>query len=97
VSGQAFTRDSVARFSVSFTDTLGAAVDPATVVFKYMTPDGTVTTKTYGTDAFPVKDSAGHYHADFTLNQAGTWRWKWLSTSPGASAEGSLTVHASSF
>jgi hypothetical protein len=97
VSATIFIRDQVARFSVVFTDANGAAVDPATVVFKYKTPDATITTKTYGTDAFPVKDSAGHYHADFTLNQAGTWLFKWLSTSPGASAEGALTVRASSF
>ncbi|KKL22915.1 hypothetical protein LCGC14_2430680, partial [marine sediment metagenome] len=39
------------RLSAAFTDLNDAAVDPTTVTVKHKTPDGTITTKVYLTDA----------------------------------------------
>lgn len=60
--------------------------DPTTVKVKVKNPAGTITTKTYLTDAEVVKDSAGIYHYDITLNASGSWWYRWESTGAAAGA-----------
>lgn len=87
------------RVAVAFTNTAtSAAVDPATVVFKYEDPSANVTTLTYPTDAALVKDSTGNYHVDINGDEAGVWFWEWRGTGDNqATVEGSFAVTESRF
>ena len=86
------------RVSVAFTNTLGAAVDPAVVKCQVRTPAGVVTTYTYGTDAAVIRDSTGNYHLDVDASAEGLWRYRWYSTGSGqAAAEGAFDVPDSLF
>jgi hypothetical protein len=76
----------VVRVSAPFR-TSGVAVDPTTVQAKIRTPDGTVTTYTYGTDSQLVKDSTGNYHVDVTTTADGTHTVRFSSTGVGAAAD----------
>lgn len=58
----------------------GAYVDPTTVTFYTIDPNGTVTTYVYGVDPEVIKDSVGHYHADVTLDVSGDWYYRWEGT-----------------
>lgn len=64
----------------------GVLVDPATVTFKLMKPDGTVTTATFPT-APVVKEAVGIYSAVITLDQEGDWAWRWETMGTGAAAD----------
>jgi len=75
------------RATAAFTDSGGSALDPDTVTVKYMAPDGTETTKVYGTDAEVVKDSTGNYHIDISVAAYGIWHYHWESTGTGQAAE----------
>lgn len=59
------------RITASFRNIAGTLANPTSVVLTVLAPDGTTTTPT------PVNDSAGVYHYDVTLDQAGVWRWGW--------------------
>lgn len=83
----------VIRQTATFTDTAGAATDPATVTFTFTNPAGTAVTYTYGTDAQPVRSAEGIYYVDISANLEGIWRWHWTSTGSGAaSTEGQFAV-----
>ncbi len=75
------------RATAAFTDSGGSALDPDTVTVKYKAPDGTETTKVYGTDAEVVKDSTGNYHIDISVTAHSTWYYRWESTGTGQAAE----------
>ncbi len=75
-----YDKGDLVRCAGVFTDSAGAAVDPDVVKFSFKTPDGTVTTYTYLTDAELARDSAGHYHVDVDAAADGTWWFRFLST-----------------
>lgn len=50
------------KWSVVFTDELGAAIDPDEVTFTLKAPDETETVFTYGTDEEVVRDDVGEFH-----------------------------------
>lgn len=77
----------LARCSGSFTDTAGAAMDPAAVFFKVKDPEGDITTYQYGFDVALVKDSVGNYHVDVNANKPGTWTYRFYSTGNGQAAD----------
>lgn len=52
----------------------GTGIDPATVLFDFRTPDGTLTTKT-GTGQI-VRDSAGAFHYVIRVEEAGQYHWR---------------------
>jgi hypothetical protein len=56
------------------------ATDPTTVRFRFVKPDGTVTTWVFGTDVQVVRDSAGLFHADVPADQPGKWFYRWEGT-----------------
>ena len=58
----------------------GLPTDPTTVILKYKSPGGTVTTWTFGVDTQVVKDSVGNYRADINANAGGTWYFRWEGT-----------------
>lgn len=65
----------------------GTLTDPAGIVFKFLDPDGTETSYTYGTDAELVKDSTGSYHVDVDGTTSGTWAYRWESTGGAQAAD----------
>jgi hypothetical protein len=74
---------------------LGGLIDPDVVKLSVRTPAGTVTTYEYGEDAGVEKDDVGQYHADITVDEKGTWHYRWWSTGDGqASEERHFTVRA---
>ena len=86
------------RLSAAFTDLNDAAVDPTTVTVKHKTPDGTITTKVYLTDAEVIKDSTGNYHIDVSVATYGVWRYRWIGTGAAqAAAEAEFLVAQSEF
>jgi len=86
------------RFSCTFKDLNGNAVDPTTVVFKIKDPSSNVTTYTYGTDSEVVKDSTGNYHVDYVVDESGTWSVRWEgSGNISAAGEQKIYVRISSF
>lgn len=88
------------RTSFVIKDADGNLADPTTVRCKYKDPEGTVTTKLYGTDSEVVRDSVGNYHLDFIVTSAGFWHWRWESEhvgSPHGADEGTVRVRSSEF
>ena len=67
------------RFSVIFKDAFTLAyIDPTTVTFKIRTPEnGAITIWVFGVDPEVIKDSVGHYHADYTADFPGYWLYRW--------------------
>jgi len=75
------------RVSAAFTNSVGAAVDPAVVKCQVRKPDGSITTLTYGTDAAVVKSAVGAYYLDVDANAEGVWRYRWYATGSGQAAD----------
>lgn len=91
---------SSSRLRVSFADSTGAAVDPATVLLRTRSPDpGAVeTTYTYGVDDGLVRAGIGRYYFDLVLTRAGVWAIRWIGQSElVAATEVSIPVKASRF
>lgn len=87
------------RVTVTFQDESGTGIDPDTVVLKTMSPCGTETTYTYGTDAEVQRETTGQYLGDITPDRAGRWRFRWESTGTETTTviEDSFIVQASKF
>ena len=84
------------RLSAGFTDSADAAQDPGGVQFKMRSPDGTVTSYVYGTDAQLVKDSTGNYHVDWLIASAGRHHYRFAGITSGqAAAEGEFRAQPS--
>lgn len=86
--------------SVSFTDSDVTPSDPITVVLKLRSPNGQLSTYTYGTDANVTKQSAGNYSATVTPNCAGRWFTRWEGTDAGGNViviEDNFNVQRSRF
>lgn len=88
---------SVARISVSITDSAtGLLVNPGELLLKVRPPAEGLYSLVYGVDPAIKKDADGVYHADFTLDKAGAWRWRWESAVPNVGVvEGELNVRPS--
>lgn len=81
------------KVSGVFTDEDDEDIDPTTVTFKFTDPSGNTTTYLYGTDDELVWDSKGHYHVNVSIDESGTWYYRWASTGTGQAAEeGSFVV-----
>lgn len=61
----------------------GILTDPSTLVAKVTSPDGTTTTYTYGSSAYPVRVSAGTYYVDVTPDISGNWAYRFQSGGTG--------------
>lgn len=86
------------RVSVTFVNSVGAAVDPATVKLQVCPPAGATTTYTYGADAAVVKAATGSYYLDVDANTIGEWSFRWYSIGSGqAAAESGFVVQPSVF
>jgi len=74
------------RCTGTFTDSAGAAVDPANVFVKIKDPSRNVDTYQYGVDSELVKSGTGVYYTDVDVDERGTWAYRWYSTGTGQAA-----------
>ncbi len=97
MSNNLYTIGQLVRVTGTFTNVAGAAADPTTIKFKYLTP-AAKTSLVYGTDGALVKDSTGVYHVDLTLDKEGKWRYRFEGTGALiAAGEGEFQVANSPF
>ena len=75
------------RCTGTFTDSDGAAIDPATVIFSVKDPSGNVDSYIYGVDAEVVKSATGVYYVDVDADESGDWWYRFHSTGTGKAAE----------
>jgi len=68
------------RCDVLFQTTAGVDTDPTTVTFTIRDPSGNETTYTYPPAGTIVRDAAGDYHADITIDEAGLWYYSWAGS-----------------
>lgn len=62
-------------------------VDPVTMEFHVKKPDGTTGTAT------PVSNgTTGYWKAEYTLDQYGTWEWRWNTETPRIISQGEIWV-----
>ena len=86
------------KLTAAFTNSAGAASDPAGLTFKVKNPNGNVTTYVYGTDSEVVKASVGNYYVEISATLAGTWHYRFAGTGNGQAAdEGSFSIETSEF
>ncbi len=87
------------RITATFSDDAGVLADPATVIFKTMSPAGKETVYTYGSSPELQRQSAGIYLCDFTPDEGGRWYYRWQSTGTGKTLakESSFIVQYSPF
>jgi hypothetical protein len=71
------------RIQGTFTDAAGAAFDPDVVTAKYLDPSGNATT-----DASPTKSATGVYYTDVTIDELGTWYYRFEGTAAGGAKQG---------
>ena len=93
-----YEKGDLVRASGAFTNVLGEALDPTTVIFQFKDPTGSTTSYTYGAASQVVKDSTGNYHVDVDASAVGTWYYRFYSTGTGQAAdEGKFIVEPSAF
>lgn len=85
------------RASVQFRTIAEVPVDPSGIVAKYKTPAGSVTTKTYGSDAEVVRTGTGAYYIDIDVSAAGTWYYRFNGTGTVAADEKSFVAEPTEF
>lgn len=84
------------RLSVTFTVS-STPTDPTTVTLKVEDPSGNEATYTYAL-AQVTRDDTGDYHYDLTLDEAGSWAYRWEGTGTVTAAyEATMFVKASRF
>lgn len=66
--------------TAAFAGSDGDPSDPTVVVFKTVSPYGTIKSYTYGTDGNVSKSSTGNYAAYFVADCSGLWRARWEGT-----------------
>lgn len=82
-----YAEGSLVKLTGTFTDEVGAAVDPSVVKVAIEKSDGTTTTYTYGTDPEVTKPSTGIYQIQVdTTGKPGYWHYRWYSTGSGQTA-----------
>lgn len=65
------------RLSAVFRNSAGAATDPTAPTLTYKKPSGTLVTVVSPT---LIKDSTGNYHYDVTLDESGSWWYRFSGT-----------------
>jgi hypothetical protein len=71
------------RIQGTFTDANNDAVDPDVVTVKYKDPSGTITT-----DTSPTNSAVGVYHVDVSVDESGTWHYRFAGTTSGGGLQG---------
>lgn len=68
------------RLKATFKDASAAVADPTTITVAIETPDGSVSSYVYGTDAEIVRDSTGIYYIDVVVDTPDTWSYSFAGT-----------------
>ncbi len=76
------------RCSTLFTNADDVATDPDNVFMQYRDPAGNITSLEYGVDAAVVRDSAGAYHADVDVDEAGDWWYRFYGVKDDGTFQG---------
>ncbi|MGH9766104.1 MAG: hypothetical protein ACREAB_01615 [Blastocatellia bacterium] len=88
----------VVRVSATFTNQVGAPVDPGGVTLKVKNPVGVKTSYVYVVDLALIRDSPGNYHLDLEPAIQGVWTYRWEGTAPNKGAEeASFQISESAF
>lgn len=74
------------RLTGTFRNAAGTLTDPTTVTLKHEDPSGNETSLTYAGGTV-TKSSTGIYYADVTVDESGTWKYKWIGTGTVAQAD----------
>lgn len=86
------------RAAFSDPDLASQPVDPSSVVFKFKTPAGVVTSYTYGVGGQVVREATGQYRVDVSVGAAGSWYYRFEATGTyQAAQEASFTVTQGAF
>jgi hypothetical protein len=92
-----FDINSVVRLQGAFKNASDAAADPTTITLKYEDPSANETTLTFAATEL-TKASTGVYYFDLTVDESGTWYYRFESTGvPKTSAEDMFDVRVSKF
>lgn len=92
-----FDIDNVVRLEATFKNASDTNTDPTTVTLQHQDPTGNETTLTFAA-AELTNSAVGIYHFDLTVDEAGTWYYKFKSTgTPKTSAEDNFDVRVSEF
>lgn len=93
-----YDKGDLVRLTATFSDNESEAVDPDTVVCKVKDPTGSVSIYTYNADEELVRDSAGTFHLDVSVDFPGEYFYRFHSTGNGqAASESSFKVSSSAF
>jgi len=72
----------------TWTDSDDAALDPTAVFLVYKDPSGNVCDALqYGVGAEITKASTGVYTCNISIDEAGSWYYRWYSTGTGQAAQ----------
>lgn len=98
IPGRIYVNTTV-RVPVNYQNDQGENIDPDTITFRLIGPDGDVVTKVYGTDAEIAKTGTGDYYIDVMPDVAGRWHYRWDSTGTNmaSAVEGNFVVQRSAF
>lgn len=98
IPGKIYVNTTV-RIPVNYQNDQGEDVDPTTITFKLMGPDGDIDTYVYGTDDEVAKTSTGDYYIDVMPDFPGRWHYRWESTGTNMATvvEGDFVVQRSRF
>lgn len=83
--------------SAQFVDEDYDDIDPTTVTFKLMSPNGSSSTYVFDTDEELFKDSVGDYSITISPDTSGRWHYRWEATGTNRTVaqEGTFIVQAS--
>lgn len=98
IPGRVYVNTTV-RIPVNYQNDQGDNIDPDTITFRLIGPDGDTLTKVYGTDAEIAKTGTGDYYIDVMPDVAGRWHYRWDSTGTNmaSAVEGNFVVQRSAF
>jgi hypothetical protein len=88
------------RVTGTWEDADGTDTDPAgTITFKFTDPSANTVTYTYGVDAELIKSATGIYYVDVSIDEHGTWWYRFASGagSGQAAAEAFFLIRDSRF
>ena len=74
------------RLTWTHQNSSGTYIDPTAVLLWVRHPDGSQVTFTHGVGTTIIQDSTGHYHADVSADEIGTYSYRAFATGTGQSA-----------
>lgn len=79
-----YDRGDLSRISATFTNASAVATDPTEVVLRVKPPTATAVVYRWPTpgsgESAIIRDSAGAFHVDVSITEAGYWPYRWEAT-----------------